>query len=247
MTFPSPPPSSHNSVPPITTRRPSQLLRTQQSAWGLPNTTVAAGRGLTPLSTNLGSSVLDSSNRPSRTTSSASPFSQSFSSVVNPSVNVNHLRNTSSLASPSISSFPPLQSGSQQAQSTAPLASPRSRAITPASQSVLVAPNAASTTASQAGGGGSASGSLARSQTFSPAGPSHNLTSPVSATFERSPYTGSSAFPSGTGSSSVSKIVITQLFLLLGSITEKEGKVKWDSQAEAIRKVGDLFFMNYLS
>lgn len=38
---------------------------------------------------------------------------------------------------------------------------------------------------------------------------------------------------------SVSKIVVTQVFLLLGSITEKEGKAKWDSQADAIRKVSD--------
>lgn len=31
--------------------------------------------------------------------------------------------------------------------------------------------------------------------------------------------------------------MVTQVFLLLGSITEKEGKAKWDSQAEQIRKL----------
>lgn len=238
MTFPSPPPSTQNSVPAPTTRRPSvQLLRTQQSAWGLPSTTVSAGRGLTPLSTDLSSSAIDSSSRPSRTTSSASPFAQSFSSVVNPSGNASYLRHSSSLASPSISSFPPLQAGSQQAPTASAILSPRSRAITPASQSGLVSSNTAPGTASQAGGANSAGGSLTRNQTFSPAGLPHGLTSPVSATFDRSPHTSSSAFSNASGSSSVSKIVITQLFLLLGSITEKEGKVKWDSQAEAIRKV----------
>lgn len=35
----------------------------------------------------------------------------------------------------------------------------------------------------------------------------------------------------------MSKITAAQIFLLLGSITDKEGQDKWDSQAHAIRKV----------
>lgn len=43
----------------------------------------------------------------------------------------------------------------------------------------------------------------------------------------------------------MSKIVIAQIFLLLGSITEKEGKAKWESQAEQIRKVRTLKRRHY--
>ena len=238
MTFTPPLPPSQNTVPTTNTRRPSvQLLRTQQSAWGLPNTTSSAGRGLTPLSTDLGSSAVDTASRASRSTPSASPFAQSFSSVVNPLSSLSQPRNISTLASPSISGFPPLQAGSLHAHDNTPLLSPRSRAITPASQSGSGSTAAAAAIQLQGGGGNSAGGGLSRSQTFSPAGPSQNVTSPTSATFERSPHIGSSTVSSSVGSSSVTKIVITQLFILLGSITEKEGKVKWDSQAEAIRKV----------
>ena len=235
MTFPSPLPPSQNSASSSTARRPSvQLLRTQQSAWGLPNTTTSAGRGLTPLSTDLGPSTLDTSNRPLRTASSASPFTHSFSSVVNPSGNVNQPRTSSSITSPSISSFPPLQSGGHQVPAS--LSSPRSRAATPASQPALGSFTAPIVNTSQAGGS-STGGGLSRSQTFSPAGPSGNLKSPISATFERSPQIGSNTFPNVAGSTAIVKIVITQLYLLLGSITEKEGKEKWESQAESVYKV----------
>lgn len=239
MTFPPPHPAAQNSIASGSTKSSGvRQLRSQQSAWGLPPPGTAARRGLTPLSTDLGSASLESSNRPTANSSSSSPFTSTFSSIVTSSGRTNPNRATYS-ASPS-SSYPPLQSGSQQAQATTPsLLSPRSRAITPSSTSHLPASAAASSTASQGGGGSSGGGGGgSRSQTFSPSLPQQSLSSPTSNTFDRSALqTQSTSSVNLTGSSSVSKIVVTQVFILLGSITEKEGRAKWESQAEAIRKV----------
>ena len=237
MTFPPPHPAAQNSIASSTTKSSGlRPLRTQQSAWGLPSSSAGAARGLTPLSTDLSS---DPASR-SHTSSSASPFLPTFSSVVNSSASSGHSRNNYSASSNS--PFPPLQSGSQQANSNNPLLSPRSRTITPSSQSTLASSAAASTTASQVGGGsggGGGGGGGSRSQTFSPSLPQQGLSSPTANTFDRSTFTGSTPSSTNSGQSSVSKIVVTQVFLLLGSITEKEGKAKWDSQAEQIRKVGE--------
>ena len=236
MTFPPPHPSAQNSVASNTPRstgvRP--LTRTQPSAWGLPGSVAGTGRGLTPLSTDLSS---ESSTRP-RNTPSASSFLPTFSSIVNSSSGAGHSRNIISAPSSSNSPFPPLQSGSQQAVSSQQVLSPKIKTITPSSQSGLVSSIAAPATATQgggSGGGGGAGGS--RSQNFSPALTQPSLSSPTSNTFERSAFTGSGSSSAVSSSSSVSKIVVTQVFLLLGSITEKEGKSKWESQAEAIHKV----------
>ena len=232
MTFPPPHPAAQNSIASSTTKSSGlRPLRTQQSAWGLPSSPAGAARGLTPLSTDLNP---DPASR-SRTSSSASPFLPTFSSVVNSSASSGHSRNNYSASS--TSPFPPLQSGSQQANSSNPLLSPRSRTITPSSQSTLASSAAASTTASQTGGGSSGGGGGSRSQTFSPSLPQQGLSSPTANTFDRPIFTGSNSSSTNSGQSSVSKIVVTQVFLLLGSITEKEGKAKWDSQAEQIRKV----------
>ncbi|KAI4191876.1 MAG: hypothetical protein LQ348_003382 [Seirophora lacunosa] len=239
MTFPPPHPAAQNSIASGSTKSSGvRQLRSQQSAWGLPPPGTAARRGLTPLSTDLGSASLESSNRPTANSSSSSPFTSTFSSIVTSSGRTNPNRATYS-ASPS-SSYPPLQSGSQQAQATTPsLLSPRSRAITPSSTSHLPASAAASSTASQGGGGSSGGGGGgSRSQTFSPSLPQQSLSSPTSNTFDRSALqTQPTSSVNLTGSSSVSKIVVTQVFILLGSITEKEGRAKWESQAEAIRKL----------
>ncbi|KAL8937215.1 MAG: hypothetical protein Q9211_003799 [Gyalolechia sp. 1 TL-2023] len=239
MTFPPPQPAAQNSVASGTTKSSGvRQLRSQQSAWGLPPPGTSARRGLTPLSTDLNSSSLEFSNRPAATTASTSPFTTTFSSVLSSSSNRSHINRATFSASPS-SSYPPLQPGSQQAQATPSLLSPRSRAITPSSTSHLASSAAASSTASQAGGGSiSGGGGGSRPQTFSPSLPPQNLSSPTTNTFDRS--TGQGLAPSAsnlTGSSSVSKIVVTQVFILLGSITEKEGRAKWESQAEAIRKL----------
>ena len=234
MTFPPPHPSAQNSITSNTTKssgvRP--LTRTQHSAWGLPGSVAGAGRGLTPLSTDLNS---DSTSRP-RNPTAASPFLPSFSSVVNSSPGAGQNRNNFPGTTSSTSPFPPLQTGSQQANSSQQILSPRSRTITSSSQSNLVSSAAAPATATPGGGSGGGGGG-SRSQTFSPSLTQPSLSSPTSNTFERSAFTGSGSSSAVSGSSSVSKIVVTQVFLLLGSITEKEGKAKWESQAEAIHKV----------
>lgn len=45
--------------------------------------------------------------------------------------------------------------------------------------------------------------------------------------------------PAATGPSSLSKISATQILLLLDTISEREGKAKWDSKAEKIQKLLD--------
>ena len=200
-------------------------VRGQPSVWGLP----APRRGLSPLSTSLHSTLNSSTS--TQNSSSSSPFTSTFSSVVSPTVQLENPRNNN-LPFASRSSFPSLQTGSRQGQSTTlPLAS-QSRAITPASTSQPAPSVATSTTASQTGGGGGGGGGGGlRNQTFSPP----LVTSPTSNSFDRSAYVGRSQ--TSTSQSSVSKIVDTQIFILLGSITEKEGKAKWESQANAIRQV----------
>ncbi|KAI4195486.1 MAG: hypothetical protein LQ346_003411 [Caloplaca aetnensis] len=236
MTFPPPHPAAQNSIASGSTKSSGvRQLRSQQSAWGLPPPGTAARRGLTPLSTDLGSTSLESSSQPPAATASSSPFTPTFSSILTSSGRSNSYRAPFS-ASPS-ASYPPLQSGSQQAQAAPSLLSPRSRAITPSSNSHLPSSAAASSTASQAGGGSSGGGGGGlRTQTFSPSLPQQNLNSPTSNTFDRLAVSGQTS-SNLTGSSSVSKIVVTQVFILLGSITEKEGRTKWESQAEAIRKL----------
>ncbi|KAL8767504.1 MAG: hypothetical protein Q9209_006011 [Squamulea sp. 1 TL-2023] len=237
MTFPPPHPSAQNSIASGTTRSSGvRQLKSQQSAWGLPPPGTSARRGLTPLSTDLGSSSLETSNRPGPNTASSSPFASTFSSILSSSSRSNTNRATYS-PSPS-SAYPPLQSGSQQAQAAPSLLSPRSRAITPSSTSNLPSSAAASSTASQGGGGSGGGGGGSRNQTFSPSLSQPNLSSPTTNTFDRSLLQAPASSALGlSGSSSVSKIVVTQVFILLGSITEKEGKAKWESQAEAIHKL----------
>lgn len=211
-----------------------RFVRGQPSAWGLPAPGSSSRRGLTPLSTNLASSSSETGRI--RNTASPAPFTSTFSSVLNNTISNENTRGGHS-SSLSNSPFPSLQTGSQQAHAGQSLLSPRSRAITPSSASHSAFSAAASTTASQSGGGGSSGGGggFTRNQTFSPPLPQHNLSSPTNNTFERSSFPGSNSATSSQ--SSVSKIVATQINILLGSITEKEGKAKWESQAEAIHKV----------
>ncbi|KAL8994310.1 MAG: hypothetical protein Q9169_005683 [Polycauliona sp. 2 TL-2023] len=237
MTFPPPHPAAQNSIASGTTKTSGvRQLKSQQSAWGLPPPGTSARRGLTPLSTDLGSSSLEPSNHPPPNTASSSPFTSTFSSILSSSTRSNPNRAAYS-ASPN-SAYPPLQSGSQQAQATPSLLSPRSQAITPSSTTNLLSSAAASSPASDGRGGTGGGGGGLRNQTFSPSLSQPNLSSPTSNTFDRTILQGSATSNSTLGgSSSVSKIVVTQVFILLGSITEKEGKAKWDSQAEAIRKL----------
>ena len=245
MTFPPPHPASHNSIAPGTNEASiAGPTRVPQSPWGAPGQAAGSRRGLTPLSTNLSSSLdlttrrQGTSNSPSFNTTSASPFPSTFSAVVNNSNRAANSRNAYS-ASSSTSLFTPLQTGSQQLHTGGQLLlSPRSRDNTPSSNSFLPSSAAASTTASQAGGGGSSGGGGgSRSATFSPSLSQQSLSSPTSTSFDRSALAASTTTSASSSQSSVSKIVVAQVFLLLGSITEKEGKGKWESQAEGIRKV----------
>lgn len=236
MTFPPPHPAAQNSIASGTSKSSgARPARAQPSAWGLPAPASGARRGLTPLATDLGSSSLEPTGRP---TSTASPFTSTFSSVLNSSSRNSNSRNTYSTPS-TISPFSPSQSGSQSGSQQTPqlLLSPRSRAITPSSNSYLASSTAASTTASQGGGGSASGGGSQRNQAFSPSSQLQSLNSPTNNTFDRSTFGGPPSSSGNSSQSSVSKIVVTQVFLLLGSITEKEGKAKWDSQAEAIHKV----------
>ena len=236
MTFPSPPPVAQNSIASGTSQNSgAQAGRAQQSVWGLPPAVSGTRRGLAPLSTDLSISSPAEHSGPPANTVAPSPFTSTFSSIVNSSTR-NGGNRTVYPASASASPFTPLQAGSQQPHPSQIL-SPRSRTITP-SDSYLASSAAASTTVSQGGGVGSGSGGgAARTQTFSPSLPPQTLSSPTNSTFDRSALTGVAPVSLSSGQSSVSKIIITQVFLLLGSITEKEGKAKWDTQAEAIRKV----------
>lgn len=202
-------------------------VRGQQSAWGLP----APRQGLTPLSTTL-NSALDSPLSV-RNSSSPSSFTSGFPPIVNPHAQVESPR-SANLSFSSRSSFPSLQSGSRQGHPSQLSLASQSRAITPSSNPQSASSAAASATASQAGGGGSAgSGGSSRNQTFSPP----PLTSPISNNFDRSTYSGRNPSSNSASQSSVSKIVDTQIFILLGSITEKEGKAKWEAQAKNLRQV----------
>ena len=261
MSFPPLHPTSHSSIASTASHAPGIVSsRLRQSPWGLSTQTPTGNRSLTPLAThNLGaaseperrtgtSSGPLSPSLANNASASASPFgAPSFSSVLNSNPNSrlhNLTRTTSTSASSSAPSpySPAPQPGSQSAQQ---LASPRSRANTPSTSSNLTtsaasdAPAATQSRGGRSSTGGGGSGPTARPATFSPSLSTLNLSSPTSSAFDRTPFTPSASSASGlSGQSSVSKIVVTQVFILLGSITEKEGKQKWDTQAEAIRKVG---------
>ena len=223
----------------------SGSARPRQSAWGLPAPHSRSLRDLAPLSTNVNSTSeagarrADHSASPSAGNAVGSPFAAPFSSVSN-SLNRLSSRNNSSISSSS-PFFPPLQTGSQQL-SAGQLLSPRLQANTSFPNPNSASSAAASTTASQGGGGGSSSGGggPSRAVGYSSSVSAYGVTSPTASTFDRNSF-GSVNIPrAGSSESSVSKIVVTQVILLLGSITEKEGKAKWESQADAIRKVRSL-------
>ena len=250
MTFPPPPPSAQSSIASSSDKLSSvRVVRPQQTAWGAPGQQPGARRGLTPLSTTdltspsapVGSPSrrLTGANNTAQNPSAASPLSSTFSSVLTTSHRLGANRNNPS-PSTTASPFTANQSGSHQApQSAIPgISSPRSRALTPSSASQF-APGVTPINTSTGGGGGSGpgGGGSTRNTPFSPPlSGTNTISSPTASTFEKS-----STLVSGSnlasGQSSLSKISVAQVFLLLDSITEKEGKAKWESKAEQIRKV----------
>lgn len=223
----------------------SRAARAQPTAWGLSSQQPPSRRGLAPLSTNLTSnSAPGASFRRATASSSPGPQNQptpplgtAFFSALSSSSRLGGSRNPSSASSAS-SPWSLFQAGSQPQTSSQPgqsLTSPRARTIQSSSH---LASNTVSTNPSQGGGGGSGGGggiSSARGAgTFSPPLSGTNISSPTGFTSDKPTNLASG---SATGQSSLSKISVAQVLLLLDSISEKEGKAKWDSKAEQIRKV----------
>ncbi|KAI9368910.1 CCR4-Not complex component, Not1-domain-containing protein [Aspergillus egyptiacus] len=234
MTFPPPPPSSQSSIASGTDKSTStRPARSQQSPWGPPVSQSIVRRGLTPLATNLSSSSSPSVSArgpPQSNSQTSSPLTSSFSAILNSSRGHPVGRSGPSPAS-TPAPFAAYQSGSQQHQqpSGQSLSSPKVRAHTPSSGSHL-----ASAAGSVAGGGGSGGGGggtgSSRGATFSP------LLSAVNSPTGFPPdKPGSAAVQSSQ--SSLAKISIAQVFLLLDSITEKEGREKWETKAAQIHKL----------
>jgi len=158
------------------------------------------------------------------------PISTSFNTTsARPGSSSQNIRNPwspsaarSSSISSSSSPFSPPPVALQQPQPT-PLQQP-SRSRTAASSAN---PPLTSSLAQAAGiGGGGSGGRLARG---SPSLSQANFNSPIAVSTPASQSTAQSG--------QVSKIVIAQLFLLISTIKEDKDKVKWDIQADQIRKV----------
>jgi CCR4-NOT transcription complex subunit 1 len=225
----------------------SRAARAQPTAWGLTSQQPPSRRGLAPLSTNLSSNSAPGASLRRSTASSSpgpqnqpiSPLGTTFSSVLTSSNRLGGSRNPSSGSSAS-SPWNLFQAGSQQPSSSQPgqpLTSPRPRTLPPSSH---LASNTASINTSQGGGGGSGGGGGTSSSrgggTFSPPLPG-TINSPTGFSSEKPGNLGPGSGSSATGQSSLSKISVAQVLLLLDSISEKEGKVKWESKADQIRKV----------
>lgn len=252
MTFPPPPPSSQSSIASGTDKLSSnRAARSQQSAWGLSASQSNIRRGLTPLATNnLSSSSIPSANSrgPVQSTSPApggstsSPLTSSFSAVLSSARGLPGGRSVPSPAS-TPSPFTTFQSGSQQhQQSGQSLSSPKFRAHTPSSHLASAAGSIAGGGGSGGGGGGTGS---SRGATFSPLLSGNTVNSPTGFPSDK-PGSAASGAAAHAGQSSLTKISIAQVFLLLDSITEKEGREKWETKAAQIHKVGQsIAFMTF--
>ncbi|KAJ5287541.1 hypothetical protein N7478_003227 [Penicillium angulare] len=220
MTFPPPHPSAQSSIA-SGTDKPSST-RTEIGAWGRSASQTGIRRGLTPLATNLSSAAPSASSRGLDAGPGVSTPS-SFSAVLSSTRGI-----SGGSPKPTPSPFTSLQPGSQQqAQS---LSSPKFRAHTPSAGSYF-----ASATGSITGGGGTGGGggpSSSRGVAFSPLSSGTTVNSPTGFASDKP---GSAAAHSSQ--SSLTKISIAQVFLLLDSITEKEGKEKWETKAAQIHKL----------
>lgn len=254
MTFPLPNSAQSSIASSSDNSSVSRSGRSQSSVWGAPPQAPAPRRGLAPLATSnldtgpasnfgLNSRRVGAASSPGPQNPVTSPLATTFSSVLTSSGRLYPGRqNSSNPSNPSSASpFTPLQAGSQQQPQSGPnRSSPRPRTVTPNSSYYLA--SSAGTTTSQGGGGGSGGGGGAgttRSAGFSPSLSGTNIASPTNFVFDRSAIPNSGSV-SGGGQSSLSKISTAQVLLLLDSISEKEGKAKWDSKAEQIRKVSFL-------
>lgn len=243
MTFPSPSHSAQSSIASGTDKpSASRSTRSQQSPWGIATSQSTSRRGLTPLATNNlpSSSISASSSRrppqshsPGPTGSTTSPLTSSFSAVL---TSTSRFPRNNPSPIPTSSSFTSLQSGAQQqAHSVQSITSPKSSTLPSSAGSYLA--STASTTGGGSGGGGGGGGGggpgISRGATFSPLLAGTTVNSPTGFPSDKP----SSATTSGAGQSSLSKISVAQVFLLLDSINEKEGKEKWETKAAQIHRV----------
>lgn len=220
MTFPPPHPSAQSSIASGTDK--SSSTRTEIGAWGRSSSQSGIRRGLTPLATNLSSAVPSTSTRGLDAGPGVSTPS-SFSAVLSSARAL-----SGGSPKPTPSPFTSLQSASQQqAQS---LSSPKFRAHTPSSGSHF--PSAAGPISGSGGTGGGVGPGSSRGVAFSPLSSGTTVNSPTGFASDKP---GSAAAHSSQ--SSLTKISIAQVFLLLDSITEKEGKEKWEAKAAQIHKV----------
>lgn len=220
MTFPPPHPSAQSSIASGTDK--SSSTRTDIGAWGRSVSQSGARRGLTPLATNISSAVPPTASRGLDAGLGVSTPS-SFSAVLSSARGL-----SGGSPKPTSSPFTSLQSGSQQHATN--LSSPKFRSHTPSIGSHL-----ASATGSIPGGGGTGGGGGGPGSSrgvFSPLSSGTTVNSPTGFASDKP---GSAAAHSSQ--SSLTKISIAQVFLLLDSITDKEGKEKWETKAAQIHKV----------
>ncbi|KAJ5104043.1 transcriptional regulator family: CCR4-Not complex component N.t1.c1 [Penicillium argentinense] len=220
MTFPPPHPSAQSSIA-SGTDKPSSS-RPEIGAWGRSTSQSGIRRGLTPLATNLSSSTAPTASSRGQEPGPGVSTPSSFSAVLSSTRGL-----SGGSPKPVPSPFTSLQSGAQQTPS---LSSPKFRAHTPSAGSHF-----ASTTGSIPGSGGSGGGGgpgSSRGVAFSPLSSGTTVNSPTGFASDKS---GSAAAHSSQ--SSLTKISIAQVFLLLDSITEKEGKEKWETKAAQIHKL----------
>ncbi|KAK2750994.1 hypothetical protein FQN57_000069 [Myotisia sp. PD_48] len=249
MTFPSPSHSAQSSIASGTDKpSSSRAARPQQSPWGALSSQSTVRRGLTPLATNNLSSSSGrtspsrrppQSHSPGPLGSTTSPLTSTFSAVLTSNSRLAGSRTTASPA-PSSTSFTSFQTGvQQQSHSTHSITSPKSAVLIPSSTSHLANSTASSTGGGSGGGGGGGGGGTgsSRGATFSPLLTGTAVNSPTGFPSDKPSSATTSSVGAGSSQSSLSKISVVQVFLLLDSINEKEGKEKWETKAAQIHRL----------
>lgn len=231
----------------------ARLSRPQQSAWATLPQQQGGEKGLPPIST----ATTSTSNRANSSSSPLrpllSPNNSNFPTLQSATASIRQAASRNSSVSSISSPFSPLQSGTQQLSSSQLLPSNRSRTITSSEPSQLASSTAASPSTSQGGGGGGGAaagsnsnsgggnsssgggGSTGGGGSLKLARASPSLTQPAIGSPSINPTQ-----MQGSGQS-LSKITIAQVFLLLSTIKEDKDKAKWESQADQIRKVSQLY------
>lgn len=222
MTFPPPHPSAQSSIASGTDK--SSSTRPEIGAWGRSTSQSGIRRGLTPLATNLSSATTSAASSRGLDSGPGATTPSSFSAVLSSSRGL-----SGGSPKPAPSPFSSLQSGSQQSAQS--LSSPKFRAHTPSAGSHFASASGSITGGGGTGGGGGPGST--RGVAFSPLSSGTTVNSPTGFASDKSGPTAAHS-----SQSSLAKISIAQVYLLLDSITEKEGKEKWETKAAQIHKVG---------